>query len=152
MHPNDNVSDGQPELPVEAAEAGEHPEAAEPAVAVKRRPRGRTALIIAAAAVLGIAGGIATGYGVQAGRAPTPLAALSQPGLAYPAKALPAGEVPDPLPASQDRRVRTDGDLRKLIVPRPKGWQEDKRLAALTQNGWLGVENYALDFESEDYM
>ncbi|MGZ2361876.1 hypothetical protein LRE75_35260 [Streptomyces sp. 372A] len=149
MHPNDSVSDGQPEPPVEAAGAGEHPE---PAVCVKRRPRGRTTLIIAAAAVLGIAGGIATGYGVQAGRAPTPLAALSQPGLAYPAKALPAGEVPDPLPASQDRRVRTDGDLRKLIVPRPKGWQEDKSLAALTQDGWLGVEDYALDFESEDYM
>ncbi|MEV5601671.1 hypothetical protein AB0L33_09540 [Streptomyces sp. NPDC052299] len=156
MHPNDGISDGQPEPPVDAAGtagAGEHPEdAAEPAVVGKRRPRGRTALIIAAAAVLGIAGGVATGYGVQAGRAPTPLSALSQPGLAYPAKALPADEAPDPLPASQDRRVRTDGDLRKLIVPRPKGWQEDKGLTALTQNGWMGVDDYALNFNNEDYM
>ncbi len=160
LHPKDSVSDGQPEPPVDAAEAaevGERPEAAaepvvEPAVAVKRRPRGRTTLIIAAAAVLGIAGGIATGYTVQADRAPTPLAALSQPGLAYPAKALPAGKAPDPLPASQDRRVRTEGDLRKLIVPRPKGWQEDKALTALTQDGWLGAADYAMNFENEDYM
>ncbi|TRV77327.1 hypothetical protein FKN01_16445 [Streptomyces sp. 130] len=156
MHPNDSISDGQPEPPVDAAEAagaGERPEAeAEPAASVKRRPRGRTALIIAAAAVLGVAGGIATGYGIQADRAPTPLAALSQPDLAYPAKALPAGQEPDPLPASQDRQVRTEGDLRKLIMPRPKGWQEDKGLTALTQDGWMGVENYAMNFENEEYM
>ena len=143
LHPNDTISDG-PEPPVDTAGAGERPESsAEPVTVVKRRPRGRTTLIIAAAAVLGLAGGVAAGYGVQADRSPTPTAALSQPGLAYPAKAL---------PASQDRRVRTEGDLRKLIVPRPKGWQEDKGLTALTQDGWLGVENYAMNFENEDYM
>ncbi|MEU2025002.1 hypothetical protein ABZ565_23090 [Streptomyces sp. NPDC016469] len=156
MHPKDSISDGQPEPPVDdaagVAEAGERPEAAaEPAVAVRRRPRGRTALIIAAAAVLGIAGGIATGYGVQADRAPTPLAALSQPELAYPAKALPAGKAPAPLPASQDRQVRTDGDLRKLIVPRPKGWSDSKN-ALLGRDGWMRLEEYALDFDSADYM
>ncbi|MFB8089907.1 hypothetical protein [Streptomyces sp. NPDC055992] len=158
MHPKDSISDG-PEPPVDAGTGvtgaeGEVPApgAAGPVGVVRRRPRGRTTLIIAAAAVLGLAGGVAAGYDIQAGRAPTPPAALSQPGLAYPAKALPAGKEPDPLPASQDRRVRTDGDLRKLIVPRPKGWQEDKELTALTQDGWLGVENYVLDFESEDYM
>ncbi|MET7644611.1 hypothetical protein ABZS83_13355 [Streptomyces sp. NPDC005426] len=108
-------------------------------------------MIIAAAAVLGIATGTAVGYGVQAGRAPTPLAALSQPGLGYPAKALPAGQVPDPLPASQDRQVRTDGDLRKLLIPRPKGWSDNKD-ALFVQDGWMGVENYALDFEDEGFM
>ncbi|MEE4493981.1 hypothetical protein [Streptomyces sp. BE230] len=122
------------------------------AVPVKRRPRGRTTLIVAAAALLGIAGGTAVGYGVQAERAPTPLTALSQPDLAYPAKALPAGQAPDPLPASQDRRVHTDGDLRKLVAPRPAGWQDDKSLAVYDKDGWLEVEDYALEFEDEDYM
>ncbi|ROQ81660.1 hypothetical protein EES39_13115 [Streptomyces sp. ADI92-24] len=119
--------------------------------AVKRRPRGRTALIIAAAAVLGITGGAAVGYGVQAGRAPTPLTALSQPGLAYPAKALAADRVPDPLPAAQDRRVRTDGDLRKLLIPRPAGWSENKDMG-LVRDGWMGVEDYVLGFTNEDFM
>ncbi|MER6602915.1 hypothetical protein ABT305_31475 [Streptomyces parvus] len=61
--------------------------AAVPAHRPRPRPRGRTTLIIAAAALLGIA----VGYGVQAEREPTP-------------------------PAAQDRRVKTDGDLRKLLV------------------------------------
>lgn len=155
LHPKDSISDGQPEPPAGTAEpgVGERPEpGAEPVAVVKRRPRGRTTLIIAAAAVLGLAGGVAAGYRVQADRAPTPLAALSQPGLAYPAKALPAGKEPAPLPASQDRQVRTEGDLRKLILPRPKGWQEDKEFSALTGDGWLGVADYALDFEDERYM
>ncbi|THA59448.1 hypothetical protein E6P78_29520 [Streptomyces sp. A0958] len=154
MHPKDSISAGQPEPPADAgADSGAEGEGTpEPVAAGKRRPRGRTTLIIAAAALLGIAGGVAVGYGVQAGRAPTPLTALSQPDLAYPAKALPAGQLPDPLPASQDRRVRTDGDLRKLIAPWPKGWEEEKLLSTLGWDGWLGVEDYALDFEDEDYM
>lgn len=173
LNPKDTIPVGQAEPPVQAAVADQAvPEAVSPeepapvtplpeasvegpqppqAVPAKRRPRGRTTLIIAAAAVLGIAAGTAVGYGVQAGRAPTPLTALSQPGLAYPAKALPADQVPDPLPASQDRQVRTDGDLRKLLIPRPSGWSENKDMA-FVQDGWMGVENYALDFEDEDFM
>ncbi|MGW6203502.1 hypothetical protein ACWF9B_07640 [Streptomyces sp. NPDC055089] len=163
MNPKDTNPDGQAEPPVQV-EAPEQvvpeapsPEApaplvtSAPLVTAKRRPRGRTTLIIAAAAVLGIAAGTAVGYGVQADRAPTPLAALSQPGLAYPAKALPAGQVPDPLPASQDRQVRTEGDLRKLLVPRPAGWSDNEDVT-LIQDGWLGVEDYALDFKDEAYM
>ncbi|MGW1654879.1 hypothetical protein [Streptomyces atratus] len=117
------------------------PGAAPVAAPVVKRPRGRTALLIAAAAVLGIAGGTAVGYDVQAGRAPTPLPALSQPDLVYPAKALPADKVPDPLPASQDRRVRTDGDLRKLLADRPAGWSDKAALGF--RDGWLGVDEYA---------
>ncbi|MFJ1929588.1 hypothetical protein [Streptomyces sp. NPDC088131] len=119
--------------------------------AAGRRPRGRTALIVAVAAVLGIAGGTAVGYGVQAERAPTPLGALSQPDLAYPAKALTADRLPDPLPAAQDRKVRTDGDLRKLLVPRPAGWSEAKDVTSV-RDGWMEVEDYALGFEHEDVM
>ncbi|MCC8479420.1 hypothetical protein LMJ41_16200 [Streptomyces globisporus] len=90
--------------------------AAVPAHRPRPRPRGRTTPIIAAAALLGIVGGVAVGYGVQAEREPTPPAALSQPGLGYPAKPLSADRAPAPLPAAQDRRVKTDGDLRKLLV------------------------------------
>ncbi|MEV6165080.1 hypothetical protein AB0L71_24795 [Streptomyces sp. NPDC052052] len=115
-----------------------------------RRPRGRTALLIAAAAVLGIAGGTAVGYHVQAGRAPTPLPALSQPDLAYPAKALPADKVPTPLPASEDRQVKTDGDLRKLLADPPAGWNESDTSAL--GGGWLSVDAYARFFDDEGPM
>ncbi|MEU6954808.1 hypothetical protein [Streptomyces sp. NPDC045714] len=118
--------------------------AEEPSVAdapATRRPRGRTTLIIAAAALLGIAGGAAAGYGVQAERAPTPLAALSQPGLGYPAK--PGSADPAPLTAAQDRRVRTDGDLRKLLVDRPKGAKETLTDELGLDVGWEPIDQYA---------
>ncbi len=117
---------------------------------VKPRPRGRTALLIAAAAVLGIAGGTAVGYGVQADRVPTPLPALSQPNLVYPAKALPADKVPDPLPVSQDRQLKTDGDLRELLVKRPSGAR--KPPFPLRSEGWVTLDEYARWFDSEGYM
>ncbi|WP_324605203.1 hypothetical protein [Streptomyces sp. NRRL WC-3549] len=90
------------------------------------------------------------GYGVQAERPPTPLAALSQPGLGYPAKALPADKAPGPLPADEDRLVRTDGDLRKLLVAKPKGYQEGEHF--FSQDGWVGLEEYARSFEDEGFM
>ncbi|MGX1886422.1 hypothetical protein [Streptomyces sp. NPDC055287] len=140
----------------EQQEPAESRASAEPAddrpagTAPRVRPRGRTTLIIAAAAVLGIVGGGAVGYTVQAERPPVPLPALAQAGLAYPDKALPQGKEPEPLSAKEDRRVRTDGDLRKRLVPKPAGartadkdWLED---------GWVDLASYALDFESEDYM
>ncbi len=120
------------------------------ATPVKRRPRGRTALLIAAAAVLGIAGGTAVGYGVQADRAPTPLPALSQPNLAYPAKALPADKVPDPLPVSQDRQRKTEGDLRELLVSKPSGARN--ATFPFPTKGWMSLDAYAREFKSEDYM
>ncbi|MCX4846397.1 hypothetical protein [Streptomyces sp. NBC_00893] len=128
------------------------PVVAPAAAPVAKRPRGRTALLLVAAAVLGIAGGTAVGYDVQAERAPTPLPALSQPDLAYPAKALPPGRAPDPLPASQDRRVRSDGDLRKLIADRPAGWSDDGNSVLGFGDGWLDVDVYARSFEEEGSM
>nr|WTB32161.1 hypothetical protein OG781_24155 [Streptomyces sp. NBC_00830] len=135
-------------VPVVEPAAAPVAESDAPATPVKPRPRGRTALLIAAAAVLGIAGGTAVGYGVQADRAPTPLPALSQPNLAYPAKALPADKVPDPLPVSQDRQLRADGDLRELLVDKPSGWNDRKQLAL--DDGWMSVDTYARDFQYED--
>ncbi|MFD5062934.1 hypothetical protein [Streptomyces sp. NPDC058394] len=125
-------------------------ESGAPATPGKPRPRGRTTLLIAAAAVLGIAGGTAVGYGVQAHRAPTPLPALSQPNLAYPAKALPADKVPDPLPVSQDRQRKTEGDLRELLVSKPSGAR--RPVFPLQENGWRSLDAYAREFKSEDYM
>ncbi|MEW2069569.1 hypothetical protein [Streptomyces sp. NPDC007346] len=115
------------------------------------RPRGRTALIIAAAALLGISGGTAVGYGVQAQRPPTPLPALAQPGLGYPAKPLPADQAPPPLPASEDRQVRTDGDLRKLLVERPKGARSPV-FAVEGRDTWVPLQIYARGFTAEDDM
>lgn len=100
--------------------------------------------------MLGIVGGTAVGYTVQAERPPTPLPALAQDGLAYPAKPLPEGEEPEPLPAEDDRRVRTDGDLRKLLVPKPAG-ARDGEMSGL-EDGWKEIGPYALEFDSPDYM
>ncbi len=117
------------------------------------RPRGRTTLIIAAAALLGIVGGVAVGYGVQAEREPTPLAALSQPGLGYPAKPLSADRAPAPLPAAQDRRVTTDGDLRKLLIDRPKGTRKTLIDELGLGDGWEPIDQYAERYyEDPHYM
>ncbi|MET9431320.1 MULTISPECIES: hypothetical protein [unclassified Streptomyces] len=116
----------------------------------QRRRRGRTALLIAAAAVIGIVGGTATGYRIQADRPPTPLPPLNQPGLAYPAKPLPKGQEPRPLSAAEDRAVRTEGDLRKLLLPRPKGARDLDNWSV--GDGWLDPVDYALEFKDEDYM
>ncbi|MFD9030446.1 hypothetical protein ACFVZW_04655 [Streptomyces sp. NPDC059567] len=110
------------------------------------RPRqvGRTIALIAVAAVLGIVGGTAVGYGIQAEREPTPLPALNQPDLAYP-KPLPRDQKPVPLTAAEDRRVRTDGDLRKLLLPKPAGAQKAE---FADEDGWMSLRAYANDFIS----
>lgn len=112
--------------------------------ASKNRRTGRTIGLIAVAAVLGLVGGTAVGYGIQAQREPTPLPALNQPDLAYP-KPLPKGQKPAALPASEDRRVKTDGDLRKLLVPKPAG---AKKPEFADLDGWVTVPGYANDFKN----
>ncbi|MFJ3701642.1 MULTISPECIES: hypothetical protein [Streptomyces] len=144
METNDTLSAAPPEAPAETETEAPTAPAARP------RPRGGTALLIAAAALIGISGGTAVGYGIQAERPPTPLPALSQAELAYPAKALPADKVPAPLPASQDRQVKTDGDLRKLLLPEPKGFQKSDDL--WLQDGWMDLADDARLFEDEAYM
>ncbi|MFD9213999.1 hypothetical protein ACFVY9_12985 [Streptomyces sp. NPDC059544] len=109
------------------------------------RRRGRTAVLLAVAAVIGISAGTAVGYKVQADRPPTPLPPLNQPGLGYPAKPLPADRAPEPLSAAEDRRVKTDGDLRKLLVPQPKGARSFPARGAV--DGWSDIASYARDFE-----
>ncbi|MET8023614.1 hypothetical protein [Streptomyces avermitilis] len=128
-----------PEVP-EAAEVPVLPEAPEAAPPASRR-RGRTTALIAAAAVLGVVAGTCTGFLIQAGREPTELPSLSQPVLAQ-AK----GEGPEPLSAARDRRVRTDGDLRKLLLKRPSGARD--AAYAPGHDGWVGLAEYAEGFKN----
>jgi len=103
---------------------------------VRPRRRGRTALLIAGAAVLGVVAGTCAGYLVQADREPTRLGPLSQPALAR-AK----GEGPEPLSGAQDRRVKTDGDLRRLLVKKPSGAKDDDW--GTGSDGWMDLAEYA---------
>ncbi|MFF3450991.1 hypothetical protein ACFYXJ_28045 [Streptomyces sp. NPDC002667] len=105
-----------------------------PSQPVPRR-RGRTTLLIATAAVLGLVAGTCTGFLVQAHRAPTKLPSLSQPVVTQ-AK----GPGPDPLSAAQDHRVKTNGDLRKLLIARPKGTREAHWTGS---DGWMDMTEYA---------
>ncbi|MFF2368234.1 hypothetical protein ACFVU0_36745 [Streptomyces sp. NPDC058122] len=108
-----------------------------------RRRRGRTTLLIATAAVLGLVAGTCAGYLVQADREPTRLPSLSQPVVAR-AK----GPGPEPLSAAQDHRVKTDGDLRKLLISRPKGTKVPDW--APEQDGWLDMAAYAHSLKDSD--
>jgi len=109
----------------------------EPAAPRPRR-RGRTALLIAGAAVLGVVAGTCTGYLIQADREPTRLPSLSQPTLAQ-AK----GQGPEPLSAAQDRQVKVDGDLRKLLIEKPSG---TKKADWLADGGWMDLAEYAKSY------
>ncbi|MFE7584278.1 hypothetical protein ACFU5Y_22285 [Streptomyces gardneri] len=104
----------------------------------------RTVGLIAVAAVLGLVGGTAVGYGIQAEREPTALPPLNQPGLAYPAKPLPKGQESGPLPAKDDRQAKAQGDLRKLLLPKPAG---AKKTEFTDGDGWMPVNDFASQFK-----
>ncbi|WP_234439766.1 hypothetical protein [Streptomyces bicolor] len=122
-----------------------HAEVPEARAAARPRRRGRTALLISAAAVIGLVGGTCAGYLVQADRAPTKLPPLSQPTLKQS-----AGEAPEPLSAARDRRVKTDGDLRKLLLKKPAGAKDAQWLEGL--DGWMDLAGYAGTFEGADQI
>ncbi|MFI2346749.1 hypothetical protein ACH492_06740 [Streptomyces sp. NPDC019443] len=137
-------------LPVPTAAPAPEPVAEGEPVSRPARRRGRTALIVAAAAVIGLVGGTAVGYGVQADREPTPLPALSRADVAYPAKPLPENKRPAPLSAGEDRKVKTDGDLRRLLLAKPSGARKTDMWSG--DAGWVDTASYVLVFESEAYM
>ncbi|WP_262061474.1 hypothetical protein [Streptomyces sp. STR69] len=107
------------------------------------RRRGRTTLLIAVAAVLGVVAGTCTGFLVQADRTPDKLPSLSQPVLTQ-AK----GPAPEPLSATQDRQVKVDGDLRKLLLKRPSGARAADN--TLGEDGWLSLDAYAETYDKPD--
>ncbi|MFJ9543063.1 hypothetical protein ACIRPX_38305 [Streptomyces sp. NPDC101225] len=87
------------------------------------------------AALLGVVAGTCTGYLIQAGREPTKLPPLSQPTLAQS-----KGKAPEPLSAAQDRQVRADGDLRKLLLKKPAG---TKTADWIPRDGWMNLAEFA---------
>ncbi|MEU3461627.1 hypothetical protein ABZ721_17000 [Streptomyces sp. NPDC006733] len=121
--------------------------APEPVLERKPRRRGRTTLLIAAAAVLGVLAGAGTGYKIQQDRPETPLPPLAQPKLVQPAGAAPASA---PLTAADDHLVKVDGDLRKLLVERPKGAKEPEY--PIGSDGWSVLADFADSFKSPDHM
>ncbi|MFD5802568.1 hypothetical protein [Streptomyces sp. NPDC127020] len=123
-----------------AEEEAGSPAVAEEAAPRRRRRGRRTVLLICAAAVLGLVAGTCTGYLVQADREPTKLPSLAQPVLA-PA----GGAAPKRLPASRDRRVRTDGDLRELLLKKPRGTKDAEWLEGT--DGWMDLAAYAETFD-----
>lgn len=132
-----------PEPPAQPAQPAE-PEAVEgpgalPAAEPADRPRrrGRTTLLIAAAAVLGVLAGGGLGYRIQDQRDPTPLPPLTG---AAPVQPKGAGAVPAALPAAQDRDAVYNGDLLKLLMPTPKGKKQK-------EHGWIDLAGYAELFE-----
>jgi hypothetical protein len=116
-------SEDEPVLPVEGK-------------AVRRR-RGRTAVLIAVAAVLGVLGGVGAGYGIQYQREATPL-----PPLVGAMPVQPKGAAPDApaLPASQDRAAVFDGNLLDRLMPIPKGAKDSER-------EWVTLPDYAEYFD-----
>ncbi|MFE2299383.1 hypothetical protein ACFXAW_14420 [Streptomyces sp. NPDC059445] len=89
--------------------------------------------------MLGLVAGTCTGFVVQAHREPTRLPSLSQPVLNQ-AK----GPGPEPLSAAQDHRVKTNGDLRKLLISRPKG---AKSADWVGNDGWMDLTDYAESYK-----
>jgi len=87
--------------------------------APKRRIR--TGRLFAGALVLGVLGGVAAGYAVQASRQPTPLPPLTTSQPRYLPSGIYQGLAPAVLPAAQDDATTTEGDLTKLLLPTPSG-------------------------------
>jgi hypothetical protein len=121
----------------------EVPEEREPgadAVLPPRRRRGlRATLLVVGAAVLGVVGGTCTGYLVQADREPTALPPLSQPVVKQS-----KGEVVK-ASAAHDNRVKTDGDLRDLLLKKPSGYRDLS--GDVADDGWMDLETYADQFD-----
>ncbi|MFJ5217746.1 hypothetical protein ACIP98_23880 [Streptomyces sp. NPDC088354] len=136
-----------PEAPPEAA--AETPAAAVPETLPAARPprrRGRTTLLVLAAAVLGVAAGAGTGYAIQYDRPETPLPPLTQRALVQPKGAAPKAK---PLTAAEDTLVTYDGDLRKLLLKRPKGAKDWRVPPGI--DGWLAPAEFADTYESAKY-
>ena len=109
------------------------------------RRRGRTAVVITGAALLGLVAGTCAGYLVQADREPTELPSLAQPKFAQA-----RGKGPEPLSAAQDRKVRTDGDLRKLLLKKPENAKDAAWLTSA--DGWMDLGEYADTYTKPDRM
>lgn len=90
--------------------------------------------------MLGVLAGAVTGYAVQYQREPTPLPPLARADLRTPTP-IPADGKTTARSLSVNRWDKTDGDLRDLLVNKPKGARTEK------EAGWLDLPDYAAGFE-----
>ncbi|QEU80011.1 hypothetical protein [Streptomyces subrutilus] len=123
---------------VEAPETAVAPETTAAPEVPGRRHRGRTALLIAAAAALGVLAGTATGYAVQYDRPPTPLPPLAQPSMTAP-KPLARDEASSTRSVNANRWHKSDEDLATMLIEAPGG-------AKTAFSGSLSPDAYAADF------
>ncbi|MQY13128.1 hypothetical protein SRB5_32690 [Streptomyces sp. RB5] len=107
------TTDAGAEQPPTAPPSPEPPPAPETPAPAPGRRRGKTTGLIALALALGAVAGACAGFVVQSRRDPTPLPPLSQGTLGVDEAAVVTG--PDA------PRVKTDGDLRKLLLKKPSG-------------------------------
>ena len=122
-----------PVKPAEGVDPAEHAGSADPAdPAEESRPRRRIrgTTLLTAAIVLGVLGGVGTGYAIQYSRPATPLPPLAGSQPAYAPAGVYQGIAAPALPTSQDDAALTDGDLTKLLLPVPSG-------ASTDDVGWL---------------
>lgn len=94
-----------------------------PVTASPSHRRGRTTLLIAGAAVLGVLAGTITGYAVQYHREPTPLPPLAQQDLKAP-KPLAMSDATTLRSINANRWHKADEDLVKKLLEAPSGTQD----------------------------
>jgi hypothetical protein len=99
----------------------------------------KTTRLFGAAVVLGVLGGVGTGYAIQAARPVTPLPPLTATQPQYLPAGVYQGIAPAMLPTAQDDAALTDGDLTKLLLPLPTG-------ATADPEGW---QDQSIDIEQE---
>lgn len=109
------------------------------APAPRRRP-GRTTLLIAGAAALGVLAGAVTGYAVQYHRDPTPLPPLAQQKLVTP-KALVPDDATTNKTINANRWHKTDDDISKLLIEAPGGAK------IIEEPGYDTLDSFATHFE-----
>ncbi|MFF4012998.1 hypothetical protein [Streptomyces sp. NPDC001717] len=123
----------------DAAEPDAEVEAAADAVGPRRR-RGRTTLLIAGAAALGVLAGTVTGYAIQYDREPTPLPPLAQ--TVVTPKALAPDATTSNKTINANRWHKTDDDLAKLLIEAPKGAK------VVDGAGYESLDWFATNYES----
>ncbi|OEJ33007.1 hypothetical protein [Streptomyces subrutilus] len=136
--PVESAEPAEPAAPAESAEPAAPAGSAAPAVAPRRR-RGRTTLLIAGAAVLGVLAGTVTGYAVQYHREPTALPPLAQQKLVTP-KALAPDDTTTNKTINANRWHKTDDDLGKMLIEAPGGAKSDG-------TGYDSLDYFSVNFE-----
>jgi len=124
--------------PVSVAELVGAPTETAPETPPKKKRTIRTRKLFTGALVLGVIGGVAAGYTIQALRKPTPLPALSVTQPVYPVSSIYVGVQPSALPAGSDDATVVNGDLTKLLLPTPAG-----ATIPFYDHGWMELASEA---------